>query len=178
MDEKRRVAFFGWQYIRAPVRAPHQNGLEERTARSLKADVQSIVQNDRYSHPSQALLTLAVISENRTPHSATGLPPAFAMAGRCDVLSGAITCMWEHGHLSHDSLIPQMNSLRKILEARNSVIHADSANAIRTCLNRNLIDRAQEHFPIEASVQIAVDSQWIDTFRVIAHSAGNTMIER
>ena len=112
---------------------PHQNGLAERTVRSLKAAVQSIVQNDKYSQPSQALLTLAVIAKNHAPHSVTGLPPSFAMTGRCDIASGASTCMWEHDPMSHDSLIPQLNSLRKILEARNAVIVADSSNAIRTC---------------------------------------------
>ena len=37
---------FGWQYIRAPVKAAHQNGLAERSVRSLKAAIQSIVANE------------------------------------------------------------------------------------------------------------------------------------
>ena len=123
---------FGWQYIRAPVRTPHQNGLAERTVRSLKAAVQSIVQNENHSQPSQALLTLAVIAKNHAPHAVTGLPPAFAMTGRCDILSGSSTSIWEHDPMNHDSLIPQMNSLRKILEARNAIIQADSTHAIQT----------------------------------------------
>ena len=169
---------FGWQYICAPVRTPHQNGLAERTVRSLKAAVQSIAQNENHTQPSQSLLTLAVIAKNHAPHAVTGLPPAFAMTGRCDIASGASTCMWEHDPLSHDSLIPQMNSLKKIIDARNAVIQADSTHAIRTCLNRNRRDNVQEHFPIGASVQLAVDSQWVGTFRVIAHSAGNLLVER
>ena len=152
---------FGWQYNCAPVRTPRQNGLAGRTARSLKAASQSIVANENHTAPSQALLTLAVIAKNHAPRAITGFPPSFAMTGRCDVASGAITCMWEHGPLTHDSLIPQMNALRKILEARNAVIQADSTHAIKACLSHNLIGRGQGHFPIGPSVQIAVDSQWV-----------------
>ena len=57
-----RMAWFGWkrmgelshifgrQYIRAPVRAPRQNGLAERTVRSLKA-AQSIAINENRTKP-------------------------------------------------------------------------------------------------------------------------------
>ena len=83
----------GWQYIRAPVRAAHQNGLEGRTVRSLKSAARSIVRNDQYSQPPQALLTLAVIAKNHAPRAITGAHPAFAMTGRCDLAGGAITCM-------------------------------------------------------------------------------------
>ena len=86
--------------------------------------------------------------------------------------------MWDHDPLSHDSLIPQMNSLREILEARNAVIQADSPHAIAACLNHQLTDRRHGHFPIGSSVQIAVDKKWTGAFRVVAHSAGNLLIER
>ena len=138
----------GWQYIRAPVRAPHRNGLSERTVRPLGAAVQSIAINGNRPEPSQAVLTLAVIAKNHSPRSITGLPPAFAMAGRCDVDSGAITCMWEHDPMSHDSLIPQLMTLRGILDATNAAIQADSTHAIKACLNHNKIDRGKEHFPV------------------------------
>ena len=75
----------GRQYIRAPVRESHQNGLADRTVRSLKAAVRSIVRNDQYSQPSQALLTLAAIAENHAPRAVAGLPPAFATTGRFGV---------------------------------------------------------------------------------------------
>ena len=75
-------------------------------------------------------------------------------------------------------MIPQMNSIRKIIEARNAIIQADSNHAIRACLGNNLPDRGGEYFPIGASVQLAVDKQWVGTFRVIAHSAGNLLVGR
>ena len=86
--------------------------------------------------------------------------------------------MWEHDHLIHYSLIPQMNSIREILEARNAAIQADSSQAVRAFLNPNLQDLGKEHFPIGPSVQIAADQQWGGAFRFIAHSAGNFPIER
>ena len=169
---------FGWQYIKAPTRASHQNGLAERSVRSLKAAIQSIALNDGHANLTQEVITLAVIAKNHAPHAVTGLPPAFAMTGRCDITSGASTCIWEHDPLSHDSLIPQVNSLRKILDARNAILRADSENAIKLCLSHNLPDGQGTFFPIGSSVQIAIDKQWIGTFRVIAHSAGNLLIER
>ena len=104
---------FGWRYIRAPVRSPHQNGLAGRTVRSLKEAAQSIGINENRRAPTQAASTLAVIAKNHAPSAITGLPPAFDMTGRCDVASGASTCMWEHAPMSHDSPIHQMNALRK-----------------------------------------------------------------
>ena len=65
---------FEWQYIRAPVRDPHQNGLAERTVRSLKAAVQSIVRNENHAQPSQSLLTLAAIAKNHAPAPSLGAP--------------------------------------------------------------------------------------------------------
>ena len=80
---------------------------------------------------------MAVIARNHAPRTVTGLPPAFAMAGKCDIVSGSITCMWGNDPLSHDSFIPHMNSLRKILDARNAIAKADSEYAIKTCLDHN-----------------------------------------
>ena len=134
--------------------------------------------NENHSMPPQAVLTLAVIAKNRAPRAITGTPPAFVMAGRCDVSSGSSTCMWGHDPVSHDSLIPQLNSLLGILEARNAAIQAASTHAIKACLDHNLLDRGQEQFPIGSSVQIAVGQQWVGAFRVFDHSAGNLLIER
>ena len=169
---------FGWQYIKAPTRASHQNGLAERSVRSLKAAIQSIALSDGHLELTRGVITLAVIAKNHAPRTVTGLPPAFAMTGRCDIVSGSSTCMWQRDPLSHDSFIPQMNSLRKILDARNAITKADSEYAIKTCLNHNLPDGKGAFFPIGSSVQIAVGKDWIGTFRVIAHSAGNLLVER
>merc|ERR1712112_594921 len=54
----------------------------------------------------------------------------------------------------------------------------DSEHAVKMALNHNLPDGKGAFFPIGSSVQIAVDKDWIGTFRVIAHSAGNLLIER
>ena len=124
------------------------------------------------------MLTLSAIEENNAPRATTGMPPDFAMAGRCDVASGASTCMWERDRMSPDSLIPQMGALRKIPKAGNAAIQADSTHAIKACLNHNLADRGHEHFPIGSSVQIAVDKRRAGAFRVIDHSGGNHLAER
>ena len=129
---------FGWQFIKAPTRASYQNGLAERSVRSLKAATQSIALNDGILNLTQEVITLPAIAKNRSPRAVTGLPPAFAMTGRCDVTIGATTCMWEHDPLSRDSLIPQTNALGEIMEARNAILRADSENAVRLCLTHNL----------------------------------------
>ena len=66
----------------------------------------------------------------------------------------------------------------KIIDARDAIMVADSSHAIASCLNRQLIDRGKEHFPIGSSVQIAVDKKWTGTFRAIAHSAVNILVGR
>ena len=169
---------FGRQYIKAPTKMSHQNGLAERSVRSLKAAIQSIAINEGNLELTQNTITLAVIAKNHAPHAVAGLPPAFAMTGRCDVASGAATCTWEHDPLSHDSLIPQMNAVRKIMDARNAIMRRDAEHAIKMSLGHNLPGGEGDFFPIGSSVQIAVDKDWIGTFRVIAHSAGNLLVER
>ena len=169
---------FGWQYIKAPTKMSHQNGLAERSVRTLKAAIQSIAINEGHMELNQNTITLAVIAKNHAPHAVTGLPPAFAMTGRCDIASGAATCTWEHDPLSHDALIPQVNAVRKIIEARNEIMRKDAEHAVKTSLNHNLPDGKGQFIPIGSSVQIAVGKDWIGTFRVIAHSAGNLLVER
>ena len=143
---------FGWQYIKAPTKMSHQNGLAERSVRSLKAATQSIALNEGHLELTQNTITLAVIAKNHAPHSVTGLPPAFAMTGRCDIGSGAAKCTWEHDPLSHDSLIPQTNAVRKILDARNTIMRRDAEYAVKTSLNHNLPDGKGAFFPIGSSV--------------------------
>ena len=64
------------------------------------------------------------------------------------------------------------------MDARNAVIQADSTHAIKARLIHSPTDRRREHFPVGSSVQIAAGKQWVGTCRVIAHSAGNILIER
>ena len=167
---------FGWQYARAPVRTPpskwdsgkHSSIAQgrrskycaKREARSISPGALSAFRHRQESRPSCG---------NRTS-------PAFAMTGRCDIVSGAIACMWEHDPMSRDPLTQQMTSLCKIMEAGNAIILAYSTHAIRTCLSRNLLGNGDEHFPIGPPVQLSLDSKWLGKFRVIAHSTGNLLV--
>ena len=131
---------FGRPYIKAPTKASYQNGLAKRSVRSLKAAIQSIAINDGHLQLTQEVITRAAIAKNHSTHAIAGLPPAFAMAGRCDIASGSITCMWEHDPLSRDSLIPQMQSIRGILDARAAIMREDSENAAKLRMSHNLPD--------------------------------------
>ena len=131
--------FSGGNTSRPPTKMSHQNGLAERSVRALKAAFQSISINEGHPGLTQNTITLAVIAKNHAPRAVTGLPPAYAMTGRCDVASGAATCTLEHDPLSHDSLIPQANAVRKIIDARNEIMKRDSEHAIRTALNQNVL---------------------------------------
>ena len=104
----------------------------------MKAAIRCFATNDGFNDLTQRLLTLAVIAKNLAPHAVTGLPPAFAMAGRCDIVSGAATCTWENDPLSHDSLIRQMKDVRKIIEARNAIMQKDAERAVKISLNHQL----------------------------------------
>ena len=137
----------GRKYIRAPKRASYQDGLSGQSARPLKATNRSIAQNDGHRHLTQEVIALADIAKNQAPRVIAGPQPAFSADGRCDIATGSSTCMWGHDPMSHDSLIPQMNSSRNTLDDRNAITQADSENGVIICLSRNLPD-GQWDFPL------------------------------
>ena len=132
--------------------------------------------------PNQYILTIAAIAQNRAPRSATGIPPSFAMTGRCDVAIGAIACILGRDRscrdLSSDLTIHQMYTIRKIIDARNAEIKDDSIRAFGIPLRRSVIDRRRDYLPIGASVHISAGESWTGKFRAIVHSDGNLVVER
>ena len=82
---------FGWQMIHAPQFASHQNGLAERSARSLEISAKRIISATCENCTTQEILTQSVISKNHVPHAVTGLSPELAMTGRCEILPAADT---------------------------------------------------------------------------------------
>ena len=83
------------QLIHAQNSAPHQNGLVERVVRPLKACIRAIL-SDSDIPPSQTILTQAAMARNHAPHTVAGIPPALAMAGRCDLLAVRAATAWSH----------------------------------------------------------------------------------
>ena len=134
---------FGWQLVAAPVRTQSQNGLAGRNARSIKTAVRNLLAAESYPKPEQRIVTLAVIAKNHAPHSLTGLPPALAMLGRCDLLAGIAQTAFNHNPDSSGPTMRQMNTLRNITNARNAIIHAEANRLIETCAGRPLTDRGR-----------------------------------
>ena len=165
------------QLINAPKSAPHQNGLTERVVRSLKAGIRAIL-SDSDLRPSQTLLTQAVMARNHVPHSVTGIPPALAMTGRCDLLAGHAATAWSHNPDSTDPAVLQANAMRNILVARTAVMAADADRALKTCLSRNLPDRSHEFYPLGSPVQIALRGSWVGTWQVVGHSSSNLILQQ
>ena len=168
---------FCWQMIAAAPRAPHQNGMLERSFRNLKIAVHAIM-SDPTMEPGQHVLTLASIARNRVPHLATGIPPALAMTGRADLLAGAASAIFDHDPLSDDIVIKQQDSMRNILNARNAVITATAKQALETCANRQLPDGSRDFFPVGSTAQMADRGKWAGSFRVIAHASSNLILEK
>ena len=169
---------FGWQLVAAPVRTQSQNGLAERNVRSIKTAIRNLLAAESYPKPEQRIITMAAIAENHAPHSLTGLPPALAMLGRCDVLAGLAQTAFNHNPDSTDPTMRQMNTLRNIMNARNAIIHAEANRVVRICTSRPLADRGKEFFPIDSTVQIAHDKRWRGSFRVVAHMHSNLILEQ
>ena len=169
---------YGWQLITAPPSTQSQNGLAERAVRSLKVAVRNILSTESRPKIDQMILTQAVIAKNHAPHAITGIPPALAMLGRSDILSGHAQVAFNHDPETNSPMIKQMNSLRNIMNARNAVIHADANHAIRTCINRTTKDRSDIIIPLESTVQIAHKHRWIGAYRVIAKLHSNLILEK
>ena len=169
---------YGRQMIHAPKYAPYQNGIAERSTRSLKIAVENIITATNALAPSQEILTQAVIAKNHVPHAVTGIPPALAMTGRCDFLSGCGQTAFAHDPDKVDSLSRINNSLVTILNARNAIITADANHAIKTMLGRKAPDRFNIYFYPGASVQIAMNQSWVGTYRVVAVMDSNLVLGR
>ena len=169
---------YGRQMIHAPKYAPYQNGLAERSTRSLKIAVKNITAATRALAPTQEISTQAVIAKNHVPHAVTGIPPALAMTGRCDFLSGCGHTAFAQDPEKADSLSRINNSLVTIMNARNAIIFADANNAIKTMLGRKAPDRFNIYFYPGASVQIATNQSWVGTYRVVAVLDSNLILER
>ena len=169
---------FGWQMIRAPKFHPNQNGMAERSTRSLKIAVKNLIAATQALAPTQEILTQAVIAKNHVPHAVTGVPPAMAMTGRCDILAGHGMAAFTHDPNASDSLGRSTNNLSNILNARNAIIMADASYAIKTMLSRKPPGRFMTHFTPGAAVQIATKQSWIGTYRVVSVLGSSLVLER
>lgn len=164
--------------IHAPKFSPYQNGLAERSTRSLEIAVKNIITATKAKCPTQEISTQAVIAKNHVPRAAPGLSPALAMTGRCDILAGHGRIAFNRDPEKCDSLLRMNNSMSNILHARNAIITADATNAIKTMLSRKSPDRYMIHFFPGASVQIAMNHMWAGTFRVVCALGSNSILER
>ena len=126
----------------------------------------------------QAIVTQAVIAKNHVPHSITGIPPALATTGRCDILAGYSVTGFNREPDISDSVVRQCNSLKNIMNARDAIILADAENAADSLLRHKPPDRANQFSPLGASVQICKNDKWIGTFRVVAVIRSNLVVER
>ena len=119
------------QLVNAPKSSPHQNGLTERVVRPLNAGIRAFL-SDSDIRPSQTVLTQAAMARNHVPHSVTGIPPALAMTGRCDLLAGHAATAWSHYPDSTDPASLPANAMRNILVTRTAVMAADADRALKT----------------------------------------------
>ena len=134
--------------IRAPPKfTAKQNWLEERAVRSFKIAVKkNIADAPKYSRPCREILTHASIDTHHLPHSATGIPPALAMTGRCDISSGYPHTAFNHDPEIAESVMEINNNVRNITNARNAIVFADAHRAVRTMMSRKAPDRPMSHF--------------------------------
>ena len=169
---------YGWEMIHAPRFAPHQNGIAERSTRSLKIAVGNLTTATNTTDPAQDISTQSAIAKNHVPHSVTGIPPAMAMTGRCDILAGHGYTALTHDPNAFDSLIRVTNNMNNILNARNAIIVADASYAIKTMLSRKSPDRFMTHFVPGVAVQIAIKQTWVGTYRVVSVLGSNLILDR
>lgn len=152
---------YGIPLIAAPRREPRRNGLLERSFRSPRSASRAIMTGPN-EEPGRKLITQATIARNHVPCATTGIPPALAMSGRDDLLSGCAAAMWNHDPADADALVvKKQNAMGNAHNARNAVINSSDKQSLRAVLSRNLPDRAARHIPIGAGVQIADRGEWL-----------------
>ena len=132
-----------WQLAMAPPITQSKNGLEERGARPTTVAGRSISPSQPRPVVNQSVLTLEVMAGNQPPHTTTGAPPALAMIGRRDVISGYARTASNYASDSENPIAKQMNAVRNIMNARNAIIYTDANRAIDTCANRQMAEIAR-----------------------------------
>ena len=142
-----------------PPRSPNQNGLAERAVRSLKIGVRNIIAITTDACPCREIITQAVVDKNQAPHSTTGIPPALAMAGRCDVFGGFAHTAFDREPAPADSLWRDDNAIRNIPNSRNAIIMADANNSIPTMMAKISPGRFMDFSTIGSAVQITTDDK-------------------
>lgn len=169
---------FGLQDVRAHAGTAYQNGLCERAVRQVKIASRAIMVEEGRSQPDQLILTWETIAKNHAPHATTGIPPAYGMAGRCDILSCYSATAWQPDPSSDSLMLDQTSPMVKITQARNATMAADASNRIGRCIRRNLRDRAIEPFAVGGTVQLAIGKAWAGPRNVIAVTSGNIAVGR
>ena len=167
---------FGWQDVRAPAGSAYQNGLCGRAARIVKA-VMAIMAAEGRSRPNQLILNWATIAKNHVPHATSGIPPAYGMTGRCDILSGYSATAWQPDPPSDSLMLDQASPMVKIMQSRNAIMTSDANNRIGRCIRRNIRDRANEPFSVGCAAQLAIGKARVGPWGVIAATSGNIAVE-
>ena len=72
--------------------------------------------------PSKTVLIQVATARNHVPHTVTGIPPASAMTGRPDLLSGNAAAAWSQDPHPIDPSVRLSNAIRNIPNARNAII--------------------------------------------------------
>ena len=97
----------GWQDVRAPAGSSYENGLCERSARQIRVASRTIMVVERSTNPAQLILTWATIAKNHVPYATTGIPPEYAVTGRCDSLAGYGSKAWQPDRSSDSLMLDQ-----------------------------------------------------------------------
>ena len=155
-----------------------ENGLAEGAVRSFKMTVLNICGSMTDSFPFQENLARSAIAKNHAPRSATGIPPALAMTGRCDILSVYSHAAFNRAPEIDDSVMEIQNNMRNVTNARIAVIFAAENRAGRTMLSRKSTGPFPSHFSVGSSVKIALRQSLTGTYRVLEAMGSHLILER
>ena len=165
---------YALQLAQAPKSAPYQYGLCERAVWSLKTALRAILADGRVRH-SQKIQTQAAMARNHGPHTATGIPPPLAMAGRCHSLAGRAAA-WSRDPESMAPEAAQAGEMRSIRNDRTAVMRGDSNRALRTCIGQNLPGRRKLFYTVGESAQISIRGIWVGGYRIIGRAPCNLIM--
>ena len=166
-------------WISNPTEAPFQGGLFERCIGVLKYASAAVKKADPNCTWGEAV-TAACVGRNLSPMLESGYSPSEILLGRKDTLA----------HVSGHEFLPQGKEdddpyiqmreagIKRILQARASVVEFGSKEIVRKCLTKQLRAYADQYYEKDQDVQVMTNGRWLGGFRFVGTLHHNGLVEK
>lgn len=166
-------------WISNPTEAPFQGGLFERRIGVLKYASAAVKRADPACTWDEAV-TAACVGRNLPPMLESGYSPSAILLGRKDTLAHVLDHEFLPEGKEDDDPYLHMHEagIKRILQARASVVEFESKEIVRKCLAKQLRAYADQYFEKDQNVQVMADGRWLGGFRFVGALRHNGLVEK